>query len=122
MTPNPATVAEHADLVEELHGTGEVFALTWHAGDAPKQRAWLLDHHGAIVNELRRRGRIPHATVVRDEHDTERYAIRSYRRDHREGRCAARERSVVGAAHRSAGRGRAGRARCPRRAGNADDR
>ena len=54
--------------------------------------------------------------------DTERYAIRSYRRDDREGRRAARERSVVGAAHRSAGRGRAGRARCARRAGNADAR
>lgn len=76
MTPNPTSVAENADLVERLDGTGEVFSLTWRAGDAPEERTWLIDHHGAILQVLRRRGRIPQATVVRDEQDTEHYAVR----------------------------------------------
>jgi hypothetical protein len=76
LAPNPKTVAEHADLVEQLDGTGQVFALTWHAGHTADQRAWLIDHHGAIIEELRRRGDKPQGTVVRDEPDTEHYAIR----------------------------------------------
>jgi hypothetical protein len=76
MAPSPNTVAEHADLVEQLHGTGQVFALTWHAGFTAEQRTWLIDHHGAIIEELRRRGHSPRGTVVRDEEDTEHYAIR----------------------------------------------
>ena len=73
----------------------------------------------ALASGIHDTERLAEPDTVRD---TERYAIRSYRRDDREGRRAPRERSVVGAAHRSAGRGRAGRARCARRAGNADDR
>lgn len=69
-------VREHADLVEQLDGTGNVFSLTWHAGDKPEHRAWLIDHHAAVQTELRRRGHTAQATVVRDEHDTEHYAIR----------------------------------------------
>jgi hypothetical protein len=76
MTPNPKTVTEHADLVEQLHGTGEVFSLTWRVGDTAEQRTWLIDHHAAVQAELRRRGHDVQATVVRDEQDTEHYAIR----------------------------------------------
>ncbi|MBV8735356.1 MAG: hypothetical protein JO120_11280, partial [Solirubrobacterales bacterium] len=64
MTPNPETVVEHAHLVEQLAGTGQVFSLTWHAGDTAEERAWLIDHHAAIIAELQRRGRIPQGTVV----------------------------------------------------------
>ncbi len=53
-----------------------MFALPWHAGDTPEQRRWLIDHQGGIVGELRRRGRVSHATVVRDEENTEHYAVR----------------------------------------------
>ncbi len=74
--PNPKTVNEHADFVEQLDGTGQVFSLTWHAGDSGEQRAWLIDHHGAVQAELNRRGHDVQATVVRDELDTEHYAIR----------------------------------------------
>jgi hypothetical protein len=76
VTSNPNAVAEHADLVEQLDGTGQVFSLTWHAGDTPEQRVWLIDHHAAVQAELRRRGHEVQATVVRDEEDTEHYAIR----------------------------------------------
>jgi hypothetical protein len=76
MTPNPETVAEHADLVEQLNGTGQVYSVTWHAGDTAEQRAWLIDHHAAVQAELKRRGHVVQATVGRDEQDTEHYAIR----------------------------------------------
>lgn len=69
-------INQHADQVEELHGTGQIYSLTWHAGDTPQQRAWLINHHGAVQTELRRRGHIVHAKVVRDEADTEHYAVR----------------------------------------------
>jgi hypothetical protein len=69
------SVLDHADLVEQLHGTDRRFSLTWRAGDTPDQRRRLIDHHSAVVAELRRRRRIVHATVVRDEPDTEHYAI-----------------------------------------------
>jgi hypothetical protein len=53
-----------------------VFALTWHAGDTAQQRAWLIDHHGALVEELRGRGRIIQATVDRKDPRAEHYAVR----------------------------------------------
>jgi hypothetical protein len=69
-------VREHADLVEQFDGTGQVYSVTWHASDTSEQGAWLIDHHAAVQAELRRRGRSVYATVVRDEQDTEHYAIR----------------------------------------------
>ena len=64
-------VREHADLVEQLNGTGRVYSVTWRAGDTPERRAWLIDHHAAVIEELRRRGRDPRGTVLRDEVDVE---------------------------------------------------
>ena len=68
-------VTENADLVEQLRGTGKLWSVTWHAGDAPQERIALLDHHGAVLNELRRRGHHARATVVRDEPNIEHFAI-----------------------------------------------
>jgi len=76
MAPNLNTVVEHADLVEQLDGTGQVFALSWHAGDTAEQRTWLIDHHQAVQDELRRRGHDVQGGVLRDEEDAEHYAIR----------------------------------------------
>jgi hypothetical protein len=69
-------VSEHADLVERLRGSGQVYSISWHAGDTPEQRTQLIGHHGKVLEELRLRGRHPQGTVVRDEQDTEHYAIR----------------------------------------------
>ncbi len=69
-------VREHADLVEQLDGNAQVYSVTWYAGDTAEQRAQLIDHHAAVQAELRRRGHIVLAKVVRDEQDTEHYAIR----------------------------------------------
>jgi len=74
MTPNPELVQELADQVEQMP-VGEVFSLTWRAGDTPEQRRLVLDHHAAILEELRRRGHDPRATVVRDEVDVEHYVV-----------------------------------------------
>ena len=72
---DPTTVAQLADRVQQLDGTGEVLSLSWHAGDMPEERIWLLDLHGAVIAELRRRGVNPQGTVVRDEPGVEHYAI-----------------------------------------------
>jgi hypothetical protein len=69
-------ISEHADMVERLDGSGQGFSLTWHAGDTREQRTGLIDYHGAVIEELRRRGRTAQGAVVRDEEDTEHYAIR----------------------------------------------
>ena len=51
--------------------------LTWHALATRRSSVpGLIDHHAAVQAELRRRGHEVQATVVRDEQDTEHYAIR----------------------------------------------
>lgn len=69
-------VIADADLVEQLarNGDGDVWSITWHAGDPLEARRSLIDHWGAVQAELRRRGHVIGAEVVRDEQDTEHYA------------------------------------------------
>lgn len=75
---SPKLVSEHADLVQAIAaaGTGEAFSLTWRAGDSGEERARLIDHHQAVVDELCRRGRRVDAAVLRDEADAEHYVVR----------------------------------------------
>jgi hypothetical protein len=49
-------VAEMADQVEELIGSGRVWTLRVEDGHTPEQRALLIDTHGKVLDELRRRG------------------------------------------------------------------
>jgi hypothetical protein len=50
---------------------GQVFALTWHAGDTAEQRTWPIDHWHGVPDELRRRGWSAEGGVDRSEKDSE---------------------------------------------------
>jgi hypothetical protein len=49
-------VVELADQVEELTGSGRVWTLRIEEGETPEHRALLIDTHGKVLDELRRRG------------------------------------------------------------------
>lgn len=68
-------VIQHADQVEAMAGTGAIFALRLEACE-PEQRIWLLEHHGRVIRELRRRGHNVRANVIVDENDHENATIR----------------------------------------------
>ncbi len=60
-----ALVIEHADYVETLVGSGQIFAIRLDDCSA-NDRADLIDHHTAVMAELRRRGHNVRAGIVRD--------------------------------------------------------
>jgi hypothetical protein len=51
-----ALIAEMADTVEELTGSGGVFSIRMSEGDSGEQRARLIDTYSAVLAELRQRG------------------------------------------------------------------
>lgn len=68
-------VNDLADQVVELRDSGQVFSLTVEDGDTPERRQAVIDCHGAVLDELRRRGYQVRATVTRDEPGREHIAI-----------------------------------------------
>lgn len=65
-----ALVNQHADLVERLAGTDQTWSLRLD-DCTPDQRIELIEHHGKVMRELRRRGRYVRAGIGRDEHGFE---------------------------------------------------
>jgi hypothetical protein len=62
-------ITELADQVEDLIGTGNMFSLRIDPGEPADTRALIIDTHGAVLDELRRRGREDvHGTIehIRD--------------------------------------------------------
>jgi hypothetical protein len=51
-----ALIAEMADTVEELTGSGGVFSIRMQEGDTGEQRARLIDTYSEVLAELRQRG------------------------------------------------------------------
>jgi hypothetical protein len=51
-----ALIAEMADTVENLVGTGGVFSIRMSEGDTGEQRARLIDTYSSVLDELRERG------------------------------------------------------------------
>ena len=68
-------VRRHADQVEQMRGTGAIFAITIGSCE-PHQRALLLRHHIKVIDELRRRGCNVKANVIDDEIEGEVVTIR----------------------------------------------
>ena len=75
-------VVIHADQVEAMRGTGAIFALRLDACE-PQQRAWLLAHHGRVMQVLRERGRQVTSHVIVDEDGVEQITIRIVTGPHR---------------------------------------
>jgi len=64
-TSDGDSVRETADWIErELTGRGDVIAMPILHGTAPVHRSNLIDHHGKVVEELRRRGFPVHGYTV----------------------------------------------------------
>ena len=72
---SPALVITHADQVERMHDTGAIFALRLDACE-PEQRQALLDHHGRVLQLLRKRGHRVRAGIVHDDDEGELATLR----------------------------------------------
>ena len=74
-----ALVVFHADEVERLAGTGEIWSLRIDACTSA-QRITLLKHHARVVRLLHQRGRQVRANVINDPDKGERITIRIVKR------------------------------------------
>lgn len=72
---SPSLVLEHADLVEQMHGTGAIWSLR--LGDCDQeQRQALIDHHGRVMRLLRQRGHRVRPGLVHNDDEGECLTLR----------------------------------------------